>query len=145
MERDLWHTLRERMKTFGHFDRIENMVGVGMPDVTYAVQGAEGFIELKWRARWPRTPADVVTLDHFTPQQRIWIKQRRKAGGRVYVLLLVDCKPREYLLLPGEWAAAHLGLTATRADVTAAALVRGTGAFPTTLMLAELSSRSSGR
>jgi hypothetical protein len=130
MEKDLSRTLMNRMKLFGHFVRIENMVGVGMPDVSYCIEGHEGFIENKWRASWPRDPGDVVTLDHFTPQQRIWIRQRCAAKGRVYVLLEVERPVRQYLLLPGLWSAKELGVTATQRTIESMAIVRQERFFP---------------
>jgi hypothetical protein len=130
-EKDLSKMLMKKMKPFGHFVRIENMTGVGMPDVSYCVEGHEGFIENKWRERWPAKPSDVVTLDHFTPQQRIWIRSRCAAKGKVWVLLEVEKPVASYFLLPGLWAAQNLGKTATREDIETNATVKGRdGAFP---------------
>lgn len=130
-EKDLSKMLMTRLKPYGHFARIENMTGVGMPDVSYCVNSHEGFIENKWRERWPARAGDVVTLDHFTPQQRIWIRSRRAAGGRVWVLLEVEKPVACYFLLPGLWAAKELGKTATREDIETNATVTGRdGAFP---------------
>lgn len=120
MERDLWHALRDAVSPHGHIERIENMVGNGMPDVTFCIlPGIEGFIELKWAPRWPKDPTVILKLKHFTPQQRIWLRQRTRAGGRCYVLLQVG---DDRILLTGEWAQRHLGLDATKADITANAL-----------------------
>src|SRR5262245_18814529 len=80
-EHDLWVMLRDRMKLVGHFARIENMVGRGMPDVTYCIRSIEGFIELKHADAWPVRPDTVLELKHYTPQQRIWSQWRMKAGG----------------------------------------------------------------
>lgn len=136
-EADLWKTLRDAMATEGHFDRIENMIGRGMPDVTYCIHGASGFIELKYLDHWPRQGKPVV-LKHFTPQQRNWIRQRLSAEGRVFLLLEVEHPVRVYLLLPGLWAAEHLGKDATEADVLTAAYVMGTGKFPAERLLGHL-------
>jgi hypothetical protein len=129
-EKDLSRLLMSRMRRFGHFARIENMVEVGTPDVTYCVQGCEGFIENKWRLTWPHDAHDVVTLPHFTPQQRIWIQQRRAAGGTIHVFLEIERPVQTYFLLPGDWARVYLGKTATRADIEAAAMVTGVRQFP---------------
>lgn len=131
--------LMDRMKRFGHFVRVENMIGSGHPDVNYCLTGVEGNIENKWRSRWPAKPEDVVTLDHFTPQQRIWIRQRCAARGRVYVFLEIEHPLPCYYLLPGLWAAQLLGKTATRADIEREALVTGLGKFPATELVATLS------
>ena len=79
---------------------VENPVLPGTPDVNYI----EGWIELKWLRSWPVRDG-VVTIPHFTPQQRVWHYRRRKAGGTAWFLL--QCK-REWLLLDGAVAAMHV-------------------------------------
>lgn len=137
-EHDLWHTLRDHGRKFGHFERIENMVGRGRPDVNYCVAGVEGNIELKQIARWPSRPDSPVSVPHFTPQQRIWIRTRLSAGGRVYVLLEVVRPVVWYGLLPGEWARVNLDRTATEEAVRLAALATGEGRFPVESLMAQL-------
>lgn len=137
-EHDLWHRLRDAGKKFGHFERIENMVGRGRPDVNYCVVGVEGNIELKQIARWPKKPETVVEVDHFTPQQRIWIRTRLSAQGRVYVLLEVVSPVPHYYLLPGSWCCGYLGVSATRDMIAKAALVAGGPRFPVEKMMAAL-------
>jgi hypothetical protein len=81
---------------------VENPARPGTPDVNYV----EGWIELKKLRRWPRDPDAVVPCVHFRTGQRVWIKRRARAGGRVHVLLQVG---QDWLLLPGAGAAAELG------------------------------------
>jgi hypothetical protein len=137
-EKDLWATMRDKVKFFGHFERIENMVGAGRPDVNFCVRGVEGNIELKQRNTWPARPNTVVEVDHFTSKQRTWIRTRLSAGGRVYVLMEVMRPRPEYLLFSGRWAIANLGLTATQVDCQNAALVWKTGAFPTDFIISAI-------
>ena len=85
-----------------HAVSVENPAGPGTPDVNYI----EGWIELKQLPRWPRNPDAVVACRHFRPGQRVWIKRRARAGGRVHVLLQVGS---DWLLLPGREAAEELG------------------------------------
>jgi hypothetical protein len=70
---------------------IENPVYPGTPDVNYV----DGWIELKWLRRWPVKVESVVQLDHYSPQQRLWIRRRSLARGRCFLLL--QCK-KEWLL-----------------------------------------------
>lgn len=140
-EKDLWAVLRDRMKIHGHFDRIENMVGCGMPDVTYCVQRVEGFIELKQVKEWPARPDTAVAIPHYSPGQRLWARQRISAGGRVYLLLHVVRTDNVYLLFDSAWSRLHLGIDATQADCIAKALVVGFRKFPTAEVLAELTSK----
>ena len=83
-------------KALRHLDAIavENSVGPGTPDVQYI----EGWIELKWLRELPKRPDTIVTIDHYTPQQKIFAIRRRKKGGRCF--MLIQCK-REWLLLDG--------------------------------------------
>lgn len=127
------------MKLHGHFDRIENMVGSGMPDVTYCVRGAEGFIELKQIKEWPKRPETVVAIEHYTSQQRIWARQRIAAGGRVWLMLEVVRPRPTYLVFSSDWSRIHLGVSATEADCRRAAVVYGEGRFPAPAVLGLLS------
>lgn len=84
---------------------IENGVGIGTPDVNYV----GGWLELKHLDAWPERASTVVECDLFTPQQRVFILRRVRAGGRADVLLKVGRTRPDWVLLPGAWAAQHLG------------------------------------
>lgn len=87
-----------------HAMPVENRVGVlGTPDVNYI----EGWIELKWRRTWPKRPETIVTIDHFTLEQRRWLNKRFMAGGNAWLLLQVQ---REWLLFTGRGAKEYVGL-----------------------------------
>lgn len=73
---------------------MENPVKPGTPDVNYR----EGWIELKWLRRWPVRPDTVVAIDHFTIQQRRFLRDRWRRGGHAWLLLQVR---RDWLLFPG--------------------------------------------
>ncbi len=92
-----------------HAVAVENPVMPGTPDVNYV----EGWLELKCLSRWPRGEETPVRVPHFRREQRIWIRRRALRGGRVHVLLQVE---RDWLLLPGQWAADRLG-EAPRAEL----------------------------
>lgn len=81
---------------------VENPAQPGTPDVNYV----EGWIELKKLNAWPRDGEAVVRVEHFTPQQRNWLKLRRMRGGRAWLLLQVK---DEWLLFDGRVAADNLG------------------------------------
>lgn len=86
-----------------HAVSIENgATHPGTPDISYA----EGWLELKALDRWPVRPDTPLRVPHFTPQQRIFLIRRCKAGGRAYVLLTVG---RDWLLFNGAAAAHALG------------------------------------
>lgn len=83
---------------------VENKVHPGTPDVNYS----GGWIELKVIKDWPILDETPVRCKTFTPQQRIWLRRRWKAGGRAHLLVRID---KEHLLFNGEDAADYFGNT----------------------------------
>jgi hypothetical protein len=81
---------------------IENCVGNGTPDVNYI----GGWLELKSRDEWPKRASTPVRIEHFTPDQRVWLRRRRHRGGDVRMLLKVA---NDWLLIDGVDAAKHVG------------------------------------
>lgn len=71
------------------FERVENLVGNGTPDVDYCVGSAEGKIELKYATRDPVSPtARVLGRDNgLRRSQIIWATRRLVAGGRVLMAI----------------------------------------------------------
>lgn len=111
------------VKALRHLDAfaVENRVRPGTPDVNYI----GGWIELKWIKRWPKNAEfSEVKIDHFTPQQRVWLKTRWRKGGRAFVLL--QAAGQDWLLFDGETAAQILG-RATRPELFARALMTWKG------------------
>lgn len=101
-------------KALGGLDpvRVENPAHPGTPDVNWGgwcrfldLRG-EGWIELKWVRKAPERASTVLSLHHFTPQQRVWLLRRAARGGRVHVLLKVG---QAWMLFDGVTAANHLG------------------------------------
>jgi hypothetical protein len=80
---------------------VENPAYPGTPDVNYV----EGWIELKWLRAWPARQDTVVTLKHYTNQQKIFAVRRRRAGGNCWLLLQVR---NQWLLFDGAVAAIKL-------------------------------------
>jgi len=126
-ESAMWARLRARLDPFGHFVRVENAIESGTPDVSYCITpGREGWMELKWAARWP-VRSGPLRLKHFTPEQRRWIRKRRACGGRVWLLLRVGT---EHLLLDGVTACVRFETgQSTRSILTRDAVWRATDAI----------------
>lgn len=80
---------------------VENGVGPGTPDINYV----EGWIELKYLPKWVKSVSEVK-IAIFTPQQRVWLRRRWKAGGNVLFLLQIA---DDWLLYDGITAAEHVG------------------------------------
>lgn len=78
-----------------HAVPIENRVGIGTPDVNYL----DGWIECKWVRRWPVREETIVEIDHFTKEQKLWLRERWRRGG-VTGLVLSSGKQWFYFLGP---------------------------------------------
>ena len=85
-----------------HAVAVENPVGPGTPDVNYC----EGWIELKWLRTWPKRDATVVSIPHFTIQQRRWLRRRWEVGQSAWLLLQIK---REWMLFTGLDAHDYVG------------------------------------
>lgn len=81
---------------------VENSAYPGTPDLNFI----GGWIELKWARRWPKEKITIFRMEHFTPQQRVWLTRRWRRGGGAWVLLQVGLT---WLLFDGPTAAQILG------------------------------------
>lgn len=75
---------------------VENSAYPGTPDVNCTC----GWIELKQLDGWPVRANTPVRIDHFTPQQKVWLIRRWLIQGDG-AWLLIKVK-REWLLLTGD-------------------------------------------
>ena len=98
--------------------RVENAVHPGTPDLNLAT-GV--WIELKAIAGWPARQQTLVRLTKYTPQQRVWLLRRWRAGGGAWLALYVaSC--RLWYLFDGE-AAQTIGKVPQFELVNAARLI----------------------
>lgn len=107
-ESQLWNWLRDGTRAQRpdlDMQRIENLVGVGTPDVEACYQGIAFWIELK-------AINDQENLDvEVSPEQVMWHRRRARAGGRSWFLIQVGsgAQARRFLI-PGHRAdALHPG------------------------------------
>jgi hypothetical protein len=71
-----------------HFERIENIVADGTPDVNYCIDGVEGGIELKYNDTAPGDTAQVLRIGRGMRRSQIVYAARRVwAGGRCWCLI----------------------------------------------------------
>jgi hypothetical protein len=78
---------------------VENPAHPGTPDLNYL----HGWIELKCADAWPHRPTTPLRLPHFTPQQRVWLSRRHRAGGRAHLLLRVGMQSTDDRKAGYEW------------------------------------------
>jgi hypothetical protein len=76
--------LRPRLSEWGTYDRIENAIGSGLPDINYAIEGVQGWLEAKISHSGQRL--------FFEKFQLAWyIKRLRHTQGRgVWVIAAND-------------------------------------------------------
>lgn len=89
------------------FERVENGMVDGMPDVNYCMAGAEGWIELKA----PKVPKLGATRllggsEEFKVAQANWFLRQVRARGRCCLFIATDVA---LLAIPGK-TAAHMGI-----------------------------------
>lgn len=91
-EVDLWKTLRPALITEvgGRWNRIENIAGVGNPDVNYCAKSREGWVELKFAYKVPgeRSRKGVFGYSHnhgLSKEQENWHLQQASVGGRSFI------------------------------------------------------------
>lgn len=93
MENNLNDRLRDIFNLGGgeaHAQRIESrLTGSGIPDWNYCVKGVDGWIEAKYIAEWPKRKDTTVRLTKYTAEQRLWLWERDRAGGRAFLVVQV--------------------------------------------------------
>jgi len=90
-EQRLWDRLRKVAAGKLHTERIENIVGVGRPDVDTLVAGSFVPIELKQIESWPKRASTRVLGDKGLSQvQKNWHLIWRRWGGTSLIVVGVD-------------------------------------------------------
>lgn len=80
----------KRLRLPHHFERVENTVNDGTPDVDWCIAGVAGKIELKFAQDHPvRTATPVLgsAQKGLRRSQVIWNAKRAAAGGRVFLAI----------------------------------------------------------
>lgn len=101
-EQRLWDRLRKAAAGKLHTERIENLVGVGRPDVDTLVDGSFVPIELKQVDGWPvRANTRVLGKDGLSQVQKNWHLNWQNWGGTSMVVVGVG---EEVFVFSGERA-----------------------------------------
>jgi hypothetical protein len=96
LERNFWVRLSGAMGKQWDAQRHEDKLTCGIPDVSYAIDGQSGWIELKCLAKWPSTNI-IVKIPHLTPHQKLWLFMRARHGHAFFFLRV----GKEHLLIDG--------------------------------------------
>lgn len=90
-EKTMWKYLDGKMKGHWSVQRHEDKYSVGIADISYAANGIDGWIELKCLDWWPKSDKQIVSIPHFTPQQKNWLLDRGdKGSGNVFILIKIE-------------------------------------------------------
>jgi hypothetical protein len=108
-ENQLWNTMRQQMganKYWREATRHEDALQKGIADVSYiSTLGQHGWIELKQVNEWPKRESTILRIDHYSDDQRMWLKRKGKAGAFTWLFVKVQ---RDYMLF--DWLQAqHVG------------------------------------
>lgn len=96
-EQRLWDDLRGAMGGVWFARRIEDRLGAGVPDLSFALKKRRaGWMELKVL---PRLPAErrLFDIDHFTADQRGFGLSMREHGGNTSWWLMTRCGDVDHL------------------------------------------------
>ncbi len=81
LERNLWRSLRTTLRGYGRLVRIENVAGVGTPDVYWRLPGTGAWLELKVEAAGQSFSIGRAQI--------AWLADEVAAGGPAFVVLRV--------------------------------------------------------
>jgi hypothetical protein len=144
-EVDFWRgIIRPKLSMFGVLHRIENVVELGTPDVTYTLRAnttspaVSGWIELKHANAWPARPDTKFRFSRYTPDQAGWLYEWDRVGGKACVMALVGTT---FFLVPGYYAH-DLQRGATRDTIKQLAAVWDDAQFPTGRMVKWLTTKT---
>lgn len=103
-EKTAYNWLKKNVFRSPHrIDRIENLVGTGMPDVNgCVVRGFEFWLEVKNPTEPKRPSTPLFGSNHKVSQEQAnWFLTQRKAGGRCLFWIVTD---KRRMLVPGIYA-----------------------------------------
>lgn len=80
-------------------DRVENLTMAGMPDVSYCINGQDGWIEFKSPTEPKKASTPLFGSNHRLSQAQMnWFLRQRNAGGHGWILV---CTERRWMLIDG--------------------------------------------
>jgi hypothetical protein len=89
-EANLWKRMRKGIQPYAFAQRLENLVGDGVPDVVLHSRNHGGtcFVELKYRPEVPKRHSTPIFTGGYglRPAQVAWIQCRADAGANIWIL-----------------------------------------------------------
>ena len=94
--------LMSLMGTRWHAQSHEDSLSVGIPDLSYGIQGVNGWIELKQIDDFPEDESKVIRPKKYTPEQVNWLRNRGRKAGHCFIFVKIG--KNSYYLLDWEFA-----------------------------------------
>lgn len=88
-EGEVSKTIVGLLNHYGHCQKHEDKYETGIPDLSYAIKGSSGWIELKYLKKWPKR-GGPVQFKRFTSKQRNWLKKRGRHCYKCFLLAVVE-------------------------------------------------------
>lgn len=126
-EQRLWDTMRNHKPPGIMLERVENIVGVGMPDVYVQAMNHTTWVELKAPNTPKRESTRVLGTEGLRQEQKNWHIRASRLGLSTWILIRERHTGRLWLVA-GEHADEINDMTALELDTVAA--VNHTGTWP---------------
>lgn len=85
----VWKILKKYLEIFGHLQRHEDAFAKGIPDVSFGYSNATIWIELKFLSKWPIRENTKIKIQHYTPEQKLWLRLRGRTAGRCWLFIRI--------------------------------------------------------
>lgn len=87
-ESGFWKRIKDGMRGRWHAVRVETSTSLGFPDVDFGIGfHRQGKIELKFLPEGPKRPTTKVRIPHFTPEQKLFFRERGPITGDIWLLI----------------------------------------------------------
>ena len=93
-ETQLWNMLKNGMGDSWNYHRHEDRFG-SVPDISYAFNGSNGWIEMKAMRKFPKRTDSLVDIG-LRPDQAFWMRKRLDHGGTCFLFIAVPGKEEKY-------------------------------------------------
>ena len=87
-----------------HAQSHEDALSEGIPDLSYGIDGVNGWIELKQIDNFPVRPETKMKPKKYTVEQVNWLVKRGKKGGKCFVMVKIG--NYDYYIF--NWNKAHM-------------------------------------
>jgi len=88
-ESKLWQLIKP-VESYGHIERVEVTMPIGMSDTFYKINDIPGWCELKYVREYPKRISTPIRVNHFTEDQKRFLGRMIRHGYKARVLVMVE-------------------------------------------------------